>query len=186
MNPIPRSKACLIELLYPTYLAPSFALASDYRMIVPEGLSAARTSPAHTPKASSDAAKQGLRYEKRVRVQLAKHVALGHFVRLEHNPWFSYADRFGSGYCSPDFLLWRSAREVIIVEVKLTWVVAALGKIMELYKPVVEVALGVTAEPLVIVRNLTLTAPPIAHTLRGVLENPITTLQYFDNGPMIW
>lgn len=159
----------------------------DYRLVAAENLVAKRATRAlHVPKASNDAAKQGLRYERRVRTQLLRHVANGHFDKLEHNPWFTFSDVFGDSSCCPDFLLWRPEGGIVIVDAKLTWVPHALSKIVELYMPVIATALRARVSPLVVVRNLTPETPQVRHTIREAMEYPVGVLQWFDNGPMIW
>lgn len=162
-------------------------MPTDFRLVEPSKLSAKRAMrDMRVPKGTSIAQKAGLRYENRVRKQLGIHVTAGRFCSLEHNPWFTFSDPFGSGACCPDFLLWPSENQVIIVEVKLTWVFSAVRKSVELYKPVVERALGVQSIPLIIVRNLTPDSPPASHSLREALRSNTKVLQYFDNGAMLW
>lgn len=136
-------------------------------------------------KGTSPAAKRGLRYENRVAKELEYHVHLGHFTRIEHNPWFSFTDTFGSSTCSPDFLAYFNDN-VIIIEVKLTWKEVAIHKLNDLYSPVVTAALGVSTSPLVICRNATLDSPPMALTLREAIRSPYRLLQWPDNGRILW
>lgn len=161
--------------------------STDYRLVTPKGLVATRaTLPLHAPKPTSIAALAGLRYERRVHKQLQRHLALGHFLKLEHNPWFTFSDFFGASSCCPDFLLWPLDGSVVIVEVKLTWTPVALNKLIDLYHPVVHCALGTSTQSLIIVRNLIPEAPPAKHSLSEALASPSRILQYFDNGPMLW
>jgi hypothetical protein len=141
------------------------------------------------PKPSNLAAKQGLRYENRVGKELQLHVNKGNFIRLEHNPWFTFSDVFGTNNCSPDFLLWTEGvfvEGLIIVEVKLTWVEEAAHKLTDLYCPVISAALTVPTTPLVICRNLTRLSPPAQATLRDALASPFRLLQWLDNGHILW
>ena len=160
---------------------------NDFRLVACDSLVAKRAMvPLYLPKASTAAGRLGLRYEKRVRAQLQRHVAEGHFTSLEHNPWFTFSDIYGASACSPDFLLWLAEGRIIVAEVKLTWTPSAVAKLVELYLPVVGTALGVPTYPLVIVRNLTPDAPPAAHTITDALRSQSKLLHHFDNGSIIW
>ena len=158
----------------------------DFRLAVK--LTRASRCASVWPKAKprSLAAKQGLRYEARVDKELRYHADRGNFVKVEHNPWFNFHDVFGTSNCCPDFLIWAGDNRVIIVEVKLTWVEVAAHKLIDLYGPVINAALNVRSEPLVICRNLTRLAPPAKHTLRDALASPFRLLQWPDNGRMLW
>jgi len=158
---------------------------NDFRMAV--GLRwAARTTPTFAKaRGTTLAQKDGLRYEKKVGKELAKHVGAGHFIRLEHNPWFQFEDTYGASQCSPDFLLFGET-ELTIVEVKLTWVEAAIHKINDLYNPVISTALGRVAMPLLICRNLTKSSPPAVHRLSEALVSPYRLLHWPEIGGITW
>jgi hypothetical protein len=160
---------------------------SDYRM-ADTVVSAARLGKAYyKPHAVGAAALRGLRYERRVLRELQRHVHLGHFLKVEHNPWFTFTDRYGTNQCSPDYLLWLSAREAIIIEAKLTWVEVAAQKLVDLYLPVVFAALDdVSVMPLVICRNVVPSCPPVEHTLRAALDSEARILHWPDVGHMLW
>lgn len=159
----------------------------DFRMACPP-LRAARAIREVWGKAkgSNPAAKQGLRYENRVAKQLAQHVAAKHFREVEHNPWFTFSDQFGTSNCSPDFLLHTDDGKIIIVEVKLTWVEVAAHKLNDLYCPVISAALDTWCYPLIICRNTTPKAPPAALTLSSALKSPYRLLLWPDNGRIPW
>jgi hypothetical protein len=136
-------------------------------------------------------AKQGLRYERRVGKELQSHVASGRFTRLEHNPWFTFTDAYGTANCSPDFVLYGGAAgptdpAVTIVEVKLTWVEVAIHKLNNLYGPVVSMALGLPALSLIICRNLTPESPPAENALGAALRSPYRLLHWPDIGHILW
>lgn len=137
------------------------------------------------PKPSNTAAKLGLRYERNVGKELAIHVTQGHFHKVEHNPWFTFYDQFGYSNCCPDFLLYLESG-VVVVEVKLTWVTVALPKLMELYCPVIGVALGMPVRPLVICRNLTPDSPQASLSLRDALLSDDRVLLWRTNGHILW
>lgn len=162
--------------------------SNDFRLVVPGSLTARRSlRELHPPRPTSTAGVAGLRFERRVNRQLLKHVDGKRFAKLEHNPWFTYSDQFGSGACCPDFILWSPEETfVVVTEVKLTWVSSAALKLQDLYMPVVSTALGVPTMPLTIVRNLTAEAPEAWHTLSEALMSDSKLLQWFDNGTMIW
>lgn len=161
---------------------------NDHRIVFKETLSARRSlREIHAPKPTSPAGLAGLRYERRVDRQLRKHIVEKRFSKIEHNPWFTYSDQFGSGFCCPDFILWSPGGNfVVVAEVKLTWIGAAILKLRDLYLPVVAAALDVPAMPLTIVRNLTPESPDAKHTLAEALSSEAKLLQWFDNGSMPW
>lgn len=159
----------------------------DFRMACsPLRASRAKREVWGKAKGSNPAAKAGLRYENRVAKQLAQHVTDKHFLRVEHNPWFTFSDQFGTANCSPDFLLFTEDNQVIIVEVKLTWVEVAIHKLNDLYHPVITEALGLACWPLIICRNTTPKAPPAALTLSSALRSPYRLLLWPDNGRIPW
>lgn len=163
-------------------------ISADYRILDHTDFCATKLArPTFQPKGNNAAAKRGLRYENRVGRELQRHVDRGRFVKLEHNPWFTYTDKYGTDHCSPDFLLWTEEEEVIIVEVKLSWVGMAMPKLLDLYCPVVTVATNAdVAYPLVICRNITNEAPPAKHSLREALDSDHGLLHWPDNGHIIW
>lgn len=66
-----------------------------------------------------------------------------------HGQWFYFEDANGPGYCQPDLLVrgW-------ILEVKLSDTEEALGQLLQLYLPVVKLALGGPWRGLKIVKHL--------------------------------
>jgi hypothetical protein len=158
---------------------------SDYRIAV--GLTKAERARTRyaVPVPSSPAAKLGLTYERKIGRELVMHVNRGNFVKLEHNPWFTFYDSFGIGNCCPDFLLWGTSG-IVVIEVKLTWVAEALDKLHELYCPVVSVALGIATRPLVICRSLTSETPKPQLTLRQATTGNGNLLLWPSNGHITW
>lgn len=158
----------------------------DFRMAI-DLRWAARTTPPFTKSSPSNAAaRNGLRYEQKVGRELARHTEAGRFVDIEHNPWFQFADLYGSAQCSPDFLLYTEKKTIIIVEVKLTWVEVAIHKLNDLYNPVISTALARQASSLLICRNLTSKAPPASATLSAALASPYRLLHWPEIGQMRW
>jgi hypothetical protein len=136
-------------------------------------------------RGSSPAAKIGLRYERNVGKELARHIGPAKFSSIEHNPWFRFTDYYGTNNCSPDFLLWDRDR-CAIIEIKLTWVPAAMAKLCELYCPVVSAALQCKVMPLVICRNLTPQAPKAEQTLVKAMTSVTKLLHWPQIGHIPW
>lgn len=157
----------------------------DFRMAIGLKRAGRATREFPVPKASNAASKLGLRYENRVAKELLRHEQRGNFTRVEHNPWFTFSDIYGTANCCPDFLLWSEAG-LTIVEVKLTWVEVAIHKLNDLYTPVVSMALEQSTMPLVICRNSAPGAPKAEFTLGAAMASPYRLLQWPDTGHMLW
>jgi hypothetical protein len=174
----------------PKVLYKPMLTSADYRIVDVASLRAARLGrPYYKAHGNSLAAKNGLRYEKRVGKELEHMVKLGRLGKVEHNPWFTFVDKYGAGQCCPDFLIWDMPGDdgfVIIVEVKLTWIAEAPQKLYDLYQPVVSNALGVNVTSLVICRNTAPMAPQSHFSLREAIMSGSRLLQWPDNGRMIW
>lgn len=91
----------------------------------------------------------GLRYEAAVAAA---------FPEAQHGLWFRYRDSNGPGYCNPDLVIEYPDR-LLVLEIKLTWTPVAEPQIRELYRPVLEMALGKPVFGAVICRNLTPDTP---------------------------
>lgn len=152
--------------------------------IVAKLTSAQRIAPRLTPKASNPAAALGLRYERHVRDALGVW-AKANDAKVEHNPWFSYIDKNGYGVCVPDLLLIFDD-QVIVIEVKLTYVHEAITKLNGLYLPVVAKATGLKPLPLVIVKNLTLGSPQARDRLSAAICMTPPLMQYLGHSRIIW
>jgi hypothetical protein len=151
------------------------------------GLSHAERTVAKFTKqrGSNEAARDGLRYERKVGKELLRLTQAGCFNGLEHNPWFEFRIPAGLYSCSPDYILW-SGDDAVVVEIKLTWVPIALRKLNDFYCPIIEKALGVKTIPLVICRNLTPAAPPSAITLRAALTGEHKLFHWAEVGQVLW
>jgi hypothetical protein len=160
-------------------------MLTDFRMAMnlKSATRASRNLSAPTPTRLS--ARDGLRYERKVDKELWRHKAAGHFLLVEHNPWFTFEDEWGIANCCPDFIL-HSEEELTVVEVKRTWVEVAIHKLNDLYNPVISTALGRPVKPLIICRNSAPGAPPAEFTLSGALASPFRLLQWPENGHMPW
>lgn len=146
---------------------------------------AERTRPRALPPPSSAAAKLGLQFERRVLRELAQHKNAGRITKLEHNPWFAFADMAGLGLCCPDFLV-QTDRGLTIVEVKLTWVEEAERKLRLLYAPVVAMIFGTKPSTLVLCRRLADGAPQADVALGAALAKPSALLLWPSNGRIPW
>lgn len=82
------------------------------------------------PKRLRGAKRCGVVYEK----ALAKAIPAA-----THGQWFEYRTEDGPGWCQTDLLL-ESANRVVVVEVKLTDLVAARAQLKTLYLPVLHAA----------------------------------------------
>ena len=158
---------------------------SDYRMTIGPIVAARSLREAYKPRASNAVAALGLRYERKVKAELLRLLANNDLVRVEHNPWFTFSDTYGTNNCCPDFILWRE-NGLIVVEVKLTWVPIALAKLHDLYLPVVAQALDMPVLPLVICRNTTPMAPRASFSVRDALASEGKLLQWPTMGRIQW
>jgi|SRR5580700_6184991 hypothetical protein len=157
----------------------------DFRMAVEVRGAWRSKAPFGKPRGSNPAAKLGLRYERSVGRELERHVRPDALGAIEHNPWFTFSDAYGTSSCSPDYLIWIGNR-VVIVEVKLTWVDVAMTKLLELYCPVVSIALGAQVMPLVICRNTLPRAPRGHSTLVQALTSHEKLLLWPQIGHIPW
>lgn len=109
--------------------------------------------PAWLPKAKAGrgAKALGLRYEN----LLAKALK----GRATHGQWFHFIADGEPGWCQPDLLI-VGKRQVLVLEVKLTYTPMAESQLADLYLPVVERAYGRPARGLIVAKNLTPEAPP--------------------------
>lgn len=98
--------------------------------------------PASRPRGAKAA---GLRFER----ELAKHLS-----ESAHGVWFEFQDDNGHGYCQTDLLYSFLPDFIAVCEVKYTLVADAFAKLMDLYLPIVSLAMKCPAVGIVIVRNL--------------------------------
>jgi hypothetical protein len=87
----------------------------------------------------------------------------------QHGQWFEFRDRAGLGHCQPDLLIDR-AKYVIVLEVKYTWTAEGHTQIDQLYRPVVERALGKPVIGIVVCKMLT---PTVAFPVVSLLEDAL-------------
>jgi hypothetical protein len=144
---------------------------------------------ARSPGRSSDPMKaNGLRFEKQFAVELT-NLNSG---TVERNPWFEYHDPEGvPHFCCPD-LLWFpplsvavTFGNVVVIEVKHTWVPEAQEKLTDLYLPIVRAVQSPTMSdirPLVVVKNLALGGPKGGFSLRESLQMSPPVLQWRGKG----
>lgn len=88
---------------------------------------------------------QGVRYER----ALAKALP-----EARSGQWFEFEDVRGRGICQVDLILPLGLGLMGVIEVKYTWNPDAALELAQLYLPVVEMAYGAKAIPLVACRNL--------------------------------
>ena len=157
----------------------------DFRIALGVKAAGRATRAFPKPRPSNAHARMGLTYERRVGKELGRYVETGFFIGLEHNPWFTFSDTYGTANCSPDYLI-HIKGGIIVVEVKLTYVEVALAKLDDLYLPVVSAALQTKVFPLVICRNTTALAPKAALTLSEALKAPAKLLQWPMTGHILW
>lgn len=70
-----------------------------------------------------------------------------------HGQWFQFRDAAGLGWCQVDVFV-EGQREVLVMEVKYSWILEAHEKLERLYLPVVRMALGKPTLGLVVARRL--------------------------------
>lgn len=102
------------------------------------------------PKAKRGAKALGLRYE-----NLLARALKG---RAIHGQWFHFIADGEPGWCQPDLLV-VGQKQILVLEVKLTYTPAAIGQLSDLYLPVVSHAYGRPARGLIVAKNLTPEAP---------------------------
>lgn len=135
----------------------------------------------------TEAQRRGKRYENRVHKELLHLLALSPQIhKLEHNPWFAFSAEDSEGACSPDFVLHLNSGVIVCVEVKLTWVPAALEKLEHLYCPVIRRVYNETVFPLVIARHAAAGAPKPAFTVGAALTAPGRFMLWPDSGHIAW
>ena len=124
---------------------------------------------APTEKNSSQA--RGLTYERKVGKVLTAHCAKAGWKLWDHQ-WFVYEDDAKIKYFQPDFIIERE-NDNVLVEVKLTFVdtSAQVNKYLHYLK-----IFGLECFPLVIVRNLTPTAPAIITDFDKIAPNTVLHL----------
>ena len=124
---------------------------------------------AATPSSGSRA--RGLAYERKVGKVLASHCAKAGWKLWDHQ-WFAYKDDSGIKYFQPDFIIERE-NDNVLIEVKLTFVDTntQVNKYLHYLK-----IFGLECFPLIIVRNLTPTAPLIITDFDKITPNAVLHL----------
>ncbi len=125
----------------------------------------------------------GLRFER----QVAKALKQTAKCPVEYNPWFSFTDRRGLNFCSPDFVL-PLDDAVVVIEVKYTFTPTAPDKLRDLYLPIVKKIYNREAFGLVLCKNLT---PEVLRTVEYLsdvlhMRGAIPTLQWLGTGRIPW
>lgn len=134
--------------------------------------------PNHPIRRARGAKAMGLRYER----GLAKALP-----EARHGVWFEFFDASGHGWCQPDFLL-ASEMGLVILESKYTWVAEGHTQIDWLYRPVVEMALGIPALGIVVCKNLTPSSPKTHSDLNSAIAAAVgprqSVLHWLGNVPL--
>lgn len=139
------------------------------------------------PKPSNEAARAGIAYEKKVLNQLNSTVQDLRDVKIYPQTWFRFCDDNGRGQAVPDCLIVFRDEFIILIEIKLKFVPEAIEKLEGLYKPVVEMALGLPAHPLVICKYLTPEAEHLAECiLTAIRTRKTSTLHWPGRGRIPW
>ena len=131
--------------------------------------------PTSIPKAKITSLKGpnrlGLTYENNVFKSLKKQFT-PRGISIKHNAFFQYQFEGESvRWCSPDVLI-NFGNEIIVIEVKLTWVEGAMIKLVGLYCPVVSVAHGGRkCCPVVVTKTLTSEAPTASLSLTDAIQS---------------
>lgn len=125
------------------------------------------SSPWVKSKARKGTKGEGQRFQKLIAKALPK---------AEHEPWFQFADANGTGYCSPDLLLWLSPHELLVLECKRTyWPGEPESQIKDLYFPVLrKIYPFARVRGVIVVKNLSHKAkgPAVVETLVEALLAP--------------
>lgn len=165
-------------------------------------LSAERTVKRDLPRPGSPAAQAGLRFERQFARALSK---TGYLV--EHNPWFLVRQQMDSpylpphipryaeqAYCpdilfTPPLSLSKSLGDLIVIEVKRTYVLEAIEKLRAIYVPVVKKSMVdrkyTDVRALVVVQKLVPGSPHAAFTMREALALDPPLMQWIGTGPVV-
>ena len=104
-------------------------------------------------KGVSGTLRKGLTYEKRAGKELERLLGVGRSLLV--GPWFTYLDEnLWLRYCQPDFIYADKYGNIVVVEVKLTWVPEAIIKLRGLYGIVVQQIKCKKPRLMVLVKNL--------------------------------
>lgn len=88
---------------------------------------------------------------------------------MERGCWWKFQDANGQGFCQTDFLLER-VDFVLVLECKHTWTPEGHSQLEQLYRPVVERALGKPMLGVQVCRFLTSDAPKVAGICSSLLD----------------
>ena len=166
-------------------MAKAGKVTDTFRIIANLEAASRISEPFSKQKGNTRAKHAGILYEKNVGDQFSKLKFDKWFGTVEHNPWFEYTDEFGSGICSPDYII-QVGNGVIIVEVKLTWVSIAKQKLELLYAPVVMQALDCPVSCLIVVKKLTPEVSEYSTTVKDALESESKVLYWPKIGQIRW
>lgn len=132
------------------------------------------------PKPKVGRKAQGVRYERKVNQYLTER-----FEAFVSNLPFEYVDRTGRHFCIPDGILLQG-NSAVVFEVKLSHTLRAYWELVNLYRPVVELALGCKVRIAEITQSYDPSAP-----IPSVNHRPFGTVSDFlesgvNEGVILW
>jgi hypothetical protein len=158
----------------------------NHAVRVVEGLLRAERCVARPlPRVRDQRRRQGIRFQNNVAKALRKSIAAPHILEIE--PWFQFYDKYGRGQAVPDFII-LTEDAALVVECKLTFVPEAVTKLRYLYVPVIQMALGRPAHPIVMCKHLVPGVIGCVTRLSVALElqASVPTMQWLGHGDIQW
>jgi hypothetical protein len=146
---------------------------SSLRLLSAERTMAARSSTSPRSR-TSPGVRAGLSFQRFISATLRARYGLSN---VEVEPWFTYTRRgLAARTCSPDIILWPPGdRPPIIIEIKARHTAKAHSQLLDLYAPVVKLALNKPVVHLLeICREFDATAqwPTDPHLIDDILQAP--------------
>lgn len=139
---------------------------------------AKQIDPRVMPRPAKAIQRAGLALEKKFLKQALKFCPPS--FEFEHNPHFGYNLDGKEKFCIPDLLITdkNDLVNVIVVEIKQTFVPLALTKLQTLYCPIVSKALSKVARPLVVCLHLSPGAPPASGRILDAVKREYPLYQW--------
>lgn len=123
---------------------------------------------------------EGLRYERRVAAAIPQ---------AQTGLWFEYIDAHGKGWCNPDLVI-DLGDCLAVLECKRTERLQAQSQILDLYKPVMELALGRAVIGVQVTKfltqmtDITQVTPRLVEALARARSGEVPTLHWLGKGPI--
>lgn len=138
------------------------------------------------PRVTNELQRNGLRYQKRVTQALAA-ICSRRGAKFFPEPWFEFSDSNGRGQIAPDAII-IFGDQIIVIEVKTTYVPIAITKLEGLYVPLVTLTTSGRLYGLVICKNITPDAAHLIDRLTDTFRHSASTpvLQWLGHGPILW